>query len=43
MGRTLAWLAEYRRLTIRYERRTDIHQGFLSLGCSHIYCNFLGF
>ena len=41
--RTLAWLAKYRRLTIRYERRADIHQGFLSLGCALICCNFLGF
>jgi transposase len=41
--RTLAWLSRYRRLTIRYERRADIHQGFLSLGCALICCNFLGF
>jgi transposase len=41
--RTLAWLSKYRRLTIRYERRADIHQAFLSLGCSLICCNFLGF
>lgn len=32
--RTLAWLAQFRRLTIRYERRSDIHQAFLSLGCA---------
>jgi IS5 family transposase len=32
--RTLAWLGQFRRLTIRYERRDDIHQAFLSLGCS---------
>lgn len=31
--RTLAWLARFRRLTVRYERRSDIHQGFLSLAC----------
>ncbi len=30
--RTLAWLNRYRRLTIRYERRADIHQAFLTLG-----------
>jgi hypothetical protein len=29
---TLAWLAKYRRLTIRYERRDDIHEAFLLLG-----------
>lgn len=40
--RTFAWLAKYRRLTIRYERRADIHQAFLSLGCSLICANFLG-
>jgi transposase len=34
--RTLAWLARYRRLTIRYERRVDIHQAFLSLACALI-------
>ena len=31
---TLAWLARYRRLTIRYERRADIHEVFLLLACS---------
>jgi transposase len=30
--RTLAWLNRYRRLTVRYERRADIHRAFLSLG-----------
>jgi transposase len=34
--RTLAWLGQFRRLTIRYERRDDIHQAFLSLGCARI-------
>jgi transposase len=34
--RTLAWLNRFRRLTVRYERRADIHQAFLSLGCSLI-------
>jgi transposase len=29
--RTLAWLARFRRLPIRYERRADIHQAFLTL------------
>jgi transposase len=31
--RTLSWLARYRRLTVRYERRADIHSAFLTLGC----------
>lgn len=39
--RTLAWFAKYRRLTIRYERRDDIHEAFLSLGCSLICFNYL--
>jgi transposase len=39
--RTLAWLGRYRRLTIRYERRAEIHQAFLSLGCALICWNFL--
>jgi IS5 family transposase len=39
--RTLAWLAKYRRLTIRYERRDDIHEAFLQLGCSLICLNHL--
>ena len=39
--RTLAWVAKYRRLTIRYERREDIHEAFLLLGCSLICLNHL--
>lgn len=39
--RTLAWLNQFRRLTIRYERRVDIHAAFLSLGCSLICVNAL--
>jgi transposase len=39
--RTLAWLAKYRRLTIRYERRDDIHEAFLHLGCSIVCLNYL--
>ena len=39
--RTLAWLSKYRRLTIRYERRDDIHEAFLHLGCSLICLNYL--
>jgi transposase len=34
--RTLAWLNRYRRLTTGYERRADIHDGFLTLGCALI-------
>jgi transposase len=39
--RTLAWLHQNRRLRIRYERRSDIHQAFLTLGCIKICSNFL--
>lgn len=39
--RTLAWLAQYRRLDVRYERRADIHQAFLDLGCALICANHL--
>jgi len=39
--RTLAWLARFRRLTVRYERRDDIHQAFLTLGCALICWNAL--
>ena len=34
--RSLSWLHQFRRLRIRYERRADIHQAFLTLGCSII-------
>jgi IS5 family transposase len=36
VGRTLSWLNRFRRLKVRYERRADIHQAFLTLGCSLI-------
>ena len=39
--RTGAWLNCYRRLRIRYERRDDIHQALLDLGCALICWNFL--
>jgi transposase len=32
--RTLSWLNRFRRLKVRYERRADIHQAFLSFGCA---------
>ena len=34
--RTLSWLNRFRRLKVRYERRADIHQAFLDLGCALI-------
>jgi transposase len=39
--RTLAWLARYRRLAVRYERGADIHEAFLHLGCSLICLNYM--
>ncbi len=37
--RTLAWLNRFRRLAIRYERRADIHQAFVTLGCALVRLN----
>jgi transposase len=34
--RTFAWLNQFRRLRVRYEKRADIHEAFLSLGCALI-------
>lgn len=31
--RTFAWLHQFRRLLVRYERRAEIHQSFLTIGC----------
>jgi hypothetical protein len=31
--RTFAWLHQFKRLLIRYDRRGDIHEAFLALGC----------
>ena len=39
--RTIAWLHQFRRLRIRYERRDDLHEAFLQLGCALICWNFL--
>ncbi len=39
--RTLAWRNRFRLLAVRYERREDIHQAFLSLGCALICRKFL--
>ena len=37
--RTLSWLNRFRRLKVRYERRADVHQAFLELGCALICWN----
>lgn len=34
--RTISWLHQHRRLRLRYERRADIHEAFLSIACSLI-------
>ena len=34
--RSFAWLARYRRLSIRYERRADLHLAFTTLACAVI-------
>ena len=39
--RTLAWLARYRRLSVRYERRADIHEAFLHLGCALVCLGYV--
>ncbi len=39
--RTFAWFKGFRRLRVRYERRADIHQAFLTLGCALICHNHL--
>lgn len=39
--RTLSWLHQYRRLRVRYERRADIHEAFLTVGCILICHNFI--
>jgi transposase len=39
--RTFAWLNQFRRLRVRYEKRADIHEAFLSLACALICWRFL--
>jgi transposase len=39
--RTLSWLNRFRRLKVRYERRADIHEAFLTLGCALVCWNHL--
>jgi len=41
-GRTdLTWLNQFRRLRVRYEKRADIHEAFLSLGYALTCWRFL--
>ncbi len=39
--RTVSWLHQMRRLRTRYERRDDIHEAFLTLGCVVVCSYFL--
>jgi transposase len=32
--RTFAGLNQFRRLRVRYDKRADMHEAFLSLGCA---------
>jgi len=34
--RTFAWLHHFKRLLVRYDRRHEIHEAFLAIGCSLI-------
>lgn len=40
--RTFAWLNQFRRLRVRYDKRADIHAAFRSLGCAWICWQALG-
>jgi transposase len=40
--RTIAWLHQFRRLRVRFERRADLHEGLLHLGCALICWRLLG-
>jgi transposase len=37
--RTQSWINRFRRLRIRYERRDDIYEAFLTMGCALICWN----
>lgn len=39
--RTIAWLHQFRRLKMRYERLHFVHEAFLSIACSMICWNFI--
>jgi transposase len=34
--RTFAWLGNFRRLVVRYDRRLDMYRGFFHLACALI-------
>jgi hypothetical protein len=39
--RTLAWLHRFGRLALHYERRADVHEAILTLGCALITWRYL--
>jgi transposase len=39
--RTFSWLHNHRRLARRYDRRADIHEAFLTIGCALICQQYL--
>jgi len=39
--RSFAWLHQFRRLRIRWERRPELHQAFMHLACAFICQRFL--
>lgn len=39
--RTIAWLGNYRRLIVRYDRHIHIYQGFFNIACMMITLNNL--
>jgi len=39
--RTFPWLNQFRRLRIRHEKRANIHEAFLALGCILVSWKFL--
>jgi transposase len=42
VDRTFAWLHNFKRLLIRYERRADMHNALLALGCCLVCFRRLG-
>jgi transposase len=34
---TFAWLHHFKRLLVRYDRRHEIHEAFLALGCCLVW------
>ncbi len=40
--RTFAWLHNFKRLLVRYERRADMHHALLALGCCLVCYRRLG-